>query len=150
MGHPCSFNGQGDDVWQNDMRAYWEPLFDAHHVAVAFENHLHRYGRAVPLKAGKVCLSLTLCCSRKSDLMGRRLPFLLQADPEGTLYLGGGSFGVTPSSNNCTTDWLSSLFCGPSGNPWYMANVQQKRHFLLVNVRLLFATLPLLSPNIKS
>jgi hypothetical protein len=87
---------QGVDVWQKDMRKYWEPLFDAYHVAVGFENHSHRYGRAHTLKAGKV-------------------------DPTGTLYLGGGSFGVPPSANN--------------GNPWYMVNVYQKRHFLHVNVR---------------
>ncbi|ELR23269.1 Metallophosphoesterase [Acanthamoeba castellanii str. Neff] len=85
----------GVDVWQNDMRKFWEPLFDAYHVAVGFENHSHRYGRAHTLKAGKV-------------------------DPTGTLYLGGGSFGVPPSANN--------------GNPWYMVNVYQKRHFLHVNV----------------
>lgn len=96
----------GEDVWQKDMRKYWEPLFDAYHVAVGFENHSHRYGRAVPLKAGK-------------------------RDEEGTLYLGGGSFGVTPSSNNCSMAWLG--YCS-TGNPWYMANIQQKRHFLHVQV----------------
>jgi len=97
---------KGDGVWQKDMRQYWEPLFDAYHVAVGFENHSHRYGRAHKLKAGKV-------------------------DQTGTLYLGGGSFGVTPSSNNCTMAWLG--YC-PTGNPWYMVNIQQKRHFLHVNV----------------
>jgi hypothetical protein len=110
---------QGDGVWQKDMRQYWEPLFDAYHVAVGFENHSHRYGRAQKLKAGKV-------------------------DQTGTLYLGGGSFGVTPSSNNCTMAWLG--YC-PTGNPWYMVNIQQKRHFLHVTVRCLsFSPGPLCGP----
>lgn len=69
---------QGVDVWQRDMRKFWEPLFDSYHVAVGFENHSHRYGRAIHLKAGKVgpvCIdslhNCTLTSSRRRILRAR-------------------------------------------------------------------------------
>lgn len=54
-------------------RTYWGPLFDQYGVDLALENHDHSFKRSRPLRAGEV-------------------------DPEGTLYLGDGCFGVPPRS----------------------------------------------------
>lgn len=51
------------------IRKHWVPLFEAHHLNAAFENHDHAYKRTHPLLKGAV-------------------------NPEGVLYIGDGSWGV--------------------------------------------------------
>lgn len=52
-------------------RQFWLPLFDAHGLDIGFENHDHTFKRTKPLRSSAV-------------------------DPEGTVYLGDGCFGVPP------------------------------------------------------
>jgi len=52
-------------------RAHWLPIFDRHHLTVAFEHHDHAFKRSHPLRDG--------------------LPV---AAGQGTIYLGDGSFGI--------------------------------------------------------
>ncbi len=53
------------------IRSAWSPLFERYHLQVAFEHHNHAYKRTYPLKAEKI-------------------------DPDGVIYMGDGSWGVTP------------------------------------------------------
>ncbi|MBS0603792.1 MAG: metallophosphoesterase family protein [Verrucomicrobia bacterium] len=53
------------------IRAEWSPLFERYHLNVAFEHHNHAYKRTHPMKASKI-------------------------DPDGVIYMGDGSWGVTP------------------------------------------------------
>ncbi len=76
------------------IRNNWVPLFESEGVQVAFENHNHAFKRSVPLKEGKV-------------------------DPEGVLYLGDGSWGVTPRK--------------PSKR-WYLEKAAQTNCFWLVSL----------------
>ena len=53
------------------IRAEWVPLFEKHQVQVAFEHHNHAYKRTYPLKNNQI-------------------------DPTGVVYMGDGSWGVSP------------------------------------------------------
>ncbi len=53
------------------IRTEWSPLFERYHLNVAFEHHNHAYKRTHPMKASKI-------------------------DPDGVIYMGDGSWGVTP------------------------------------------------------
>jgi hypothetical protein len=52
-----------------EVRKHFVPLFDAYGVDAAFENDHHLYKRTLPLKADQI-------------------------DPDGTIYIGDGSWGV--------------------------------------------------------
>ncbi len=54
-----------------EIRSEWSPIFEKYHLNVAFEHHNHAYKRTFPLKAEKI-------------------------DPEGVVYMGDGSWGVSP------------------------------------------------------
>lgn len=54
-----------------EIRSEWSPIFEKYHLNVAFEHHNHAYKRTFPLKAEKI-------------------------DPEGVIYMGDGSWGVSP------------------------------------------------------
>lgn len=77
-------------------REHWLPLFDKYGLTVAFENHDHTHKRTHRLKNGQV-------------------------DPEGTLYLGDGCFGVNPRQ------------LAP-GERWYEAVASSTQHFWVVDV----------------
>lgn len=53
------------------LRQRWTPLFEKYQVLYAFEHHNHCYKRTRPIREGKV-------------------------DPSGVVYLGDGSWGVSP------------------------------------------------------
>ena len=53
------------------IRSQWSPLFERYHVNVAFEHHNHAYKRSFPMKENRI-------------------------DPDGVIYMGDGSWGVTP------------------------------------------------------
>lgn len=53
------------------IRQYWSPLFEQHHLLAAFEHHNHAYKRTHPIKGEKI-------------------------DPKGVFYLGDGAWGVSP------------------------------------------------------
>jgi acid phosphatase type 7 len=53
------------------IRTQWNPLFERYHLNVAFEHHNHAYKRTHPIKGNKI-------------------------DPDGVIYMGDGSWGVTP------------------------------------------------------
>jgi hypothetical protein len=57
------------------IRTHWVPLFEAHKLPAAFENHNHAYKRTHPLKNNQI-------------------------DPSGVVYLGDGCWGVTPRNPN--------------------------------------------------
>jgi hypothetical protein len=61
------FRGHGP----KKLRAQWNPLFERYHLNVAFEHHNHAYKRTFPMKGNKI-------------------------DPDGVVYMGDGSWGVTP------------------------------------------------------
>jgi hypothetical protein len=62
-----AFDGSGP----KKIRAYWSPLFERYQTQLAFEHHSHAYKRTFPMKRGKI-------------------------DPEGVVYMGDGSWGVSP------------------------------------------------------
>ena len=68
-------------------RTHWLPVFDEHHLDVAFENHDHAYKRTPRLKGDRI-------------------------DPEGTLYLGDGCFGVVPREVDVELRWYEEKAAG--------------------------------------
>jgi acid phosphatase type 7 len=53
------------------LRTHWSPLFEEAHIDAVFEHHNHAFKRTYPMKAGKI-------------------------DPKGIVYLGDGSWGISP------------------------------------------------------
>jgi hypothetical protein len=78
------------------IRRYWVPSFEKFQLAAAFENHEHAYKRSLPLKKGK-------------------------AVPSGTLYLGGGCWGVEKPRKVKRAS--------------YLAKALPIRHFILVTLK---------------
>lgn len=76
------------------IREEWVPLFERHGIRLAFENHNHAYKRTHPLKGGKI-------------------------DPEGVIYLGDGSWGVSPRKPQ---------------ERWYLAKSSQINCFWMVTL----------------
>ncbi len=68
-GYPSVYPYRGGGA--KKIRSQWSPLFERYHLNVAFEHHNHAYKRTFPLKDGKI-------------------------DPEGVIYMGDGSWGVSP------------------------------------------------------
>ncbi|MFI5334781.1 MAG: fibronectin type III domain-containing protein [Chlamydiales bacterium] len=79
------------------IRQEWVPLFERHHVKLAFEHHNHAYKRTHPIKEGKI-------------------------DPEGIVYLGDGSWGVSPRKPKTPADY------------WYLARSAQINCFWMVKI----------------
>lgn len=78
------------------VRENWVPLFDEFGLNVAFEHHDHDFKRSVPIKYDK-------------------------PDPDGTLYMGDGCWGIRhPRVNN--------------QNRWYLVSRKPVRHFLAVTI----------------
>jgi len=103
---PMWGTGKGDSPTELSMRQSWSPLFANYNVDVALENHSHRYGRTT-MRSG-------------------------QKTANGTLHIGGGSWGVPPSGNDCGLHWFFDI-C-PSGTPWYVDKMVVTRHVLRVEV----------------
>jgi hypothetical protein len=61
------------------IREHWIPLYEAHGVRVAFENHDHAYKRTVPIREGK-------------------------EDPGGVVYIGDGAWGVAERVPHAAAD----------------------------------------------
>lgn len=91
--YPGVFNGPNETAG----RKHWVPLFDRYRLRAAFENHYHTFKRTKPLRGGKV-------------------------DPQGTVYLGDGCWGMKPRKVKPQPDW-------------YEAVSASKRHLWLVDVR---------------
>ncbi len=77
-------------------REQWLPVFDEFKLTTSFENHDHTFKRTKLLRGGKV-------------------------DPEGTLYLGDGCFGVPPREIK-------------NGDAWYMEKALNAYHFWVVDI----------------
>ena len=73
-------------------RAHWGPLFDEHRLTTAFENHDHTMKRTKLIKNSEV-------------------------SPEGTLYLGDGSWGVPPRKVDAERRWYEDFAAG-KGHVW--------------------------------
>jgi hypothetical protein len=65
-------------------RTHWAPLFDKYHLDVAFENHDHTLKRTPRIKANRI-------------------------NPQGTLYLGDGCFGVEPRVVDAERRWYEEV-----------------------------------------
>jgi len=76
------------------IRAQWNPLFERYHLNVAFEHHNHAYKRTHPIKGNKI-------------------------DPDGVVYMGDGSWGVTPRKPK---------------KLWYLASAAQANAVCLVTL----------------
>ena len=76
------------------IRSQWNPLFERYHLNIAFEHHNHAYKRTYPLKRNQI-------------------------DPDGVIYMGDGSWGVTPRKPK---------------NQWYLANTAQANAVCLVTL----------------
>jgi len=76
------------------IRAEWNPLFERYHLNIAFEHHNHAYKRTHPLKGNKI-------------------------DPDGVIYMGDGSWGVTPRKPK---------------KLWYLANTAQANAVCLITL----------------
>jgi hypothetical protein len=76
------------------IRSEWNPLFERYHLNVAFEHHNHAYKRTFPLKNDKV-------------------------DPDGVVYMGDGSWGVTPRKPK---------------RLWYLASIAQANAVCLITL----------------
>lgn len=79
----------------NKIRLFWNPLFERYHLNVAFEHHNHAYKRTFPLKRGEI-------------------------DPDGVVYMGDGSWGVTPRKPR---------------KMWYLASAAQENAVCLVTLK---------------
>jgi len=83
-------------------REHWLPLFDRYELTAAFENHDHMFKRAKRIRH-------------------------LRPDPDGTLYLGDGSWGKGPR-----------LVRGPRRTDkvrrWYVERLESKGHVWVVDV----------------
>jgi len=66
--YPCTEISLDDDITLS-ARTHWSGIFDKYNLTVGFENHYHLYKRTKQLRGGV-------------------------SDPEGTLYIGDGSWGV--------------------------------------------------------
>lgn len=77
-------------------RTHWAPLFDQYGLDIGFENHDHTQKRTKPIRNGEV-------------------------DPEGTLYLGDGCYGVPPRSID-------------NKGAWYLETANSVPHFWVVDV----------------
>ncbi|MCC6488009.1 MAG: metallophosphoesterase family protein [Candidatus Hydrogenedentes bacterium] len=73
-------------------RTHWGPLFDEHRLTTAFENHDHTLKRTKLIKNNEV-------------------------SPEGTLYLGDGSWGVKPREVDKDRRWYEEFAAG-KGHVW--------------------------------
>lgn len=95
-GYPSVYSYEGQRP--TAIRKYWAPLFEKHHLQVAFENHNHAYKRTPAIKAEAL-------------------------DPEGVTYLGDGCWGVNArtsippskawylaSSRKANCFWLVDLY----------------------------------------
>jgi len=80
--------------FSDHVRESWGPVFDRYNLTVGFENHSHTYKRTKLLRDGK-------------------------EDPQGTLYIGDGAWGVTAYEPD---------------DLWYLASKAGKRNFIQVNV----------------
>jgi acid phosphatase type 7 len=76
------------------IRTQWNPLFERYHLNVAFEHHNHAYKRTFPMKGNRV-------------------------DPDGVIYMGDGSWGVTPRKPK---------------KLWYLAHAAQANAVCLVTL----------------
>ncbi len=82
-------------------RQAWLPVFDKHHLDMAFENHDHTFKRTHLLRGDKV-------------------------DPEGTLYLGDGCFGQGPRElNRAYPLWYTAI--ASSTAHFWLVNVSADR-----------------------
>lgn len=73
-------------------REHWAPLFDAHHLTAAFENHDHTMKRTKRIRDNEV-------------------------NPEGVLFLGDGSWGVVPREVDPERRWYEEVAVGV-GHVW--------------------------------
>ncbi|MBX7254928.1 MAG: fibronectin type III domain-containing protein [Candidatus Hydrogenedentes bacterium] len=86
------FEGKGSVLG----RTHWLPLFDQYKLTAAFENHDHTFKRTHLLRGNQV-------------------------SPDGTLYIGDGSFGVDPREIE-------------GDLRWYEAKALQTGHFWVIDV----------------
>lgn len=91
-GFPSVYPYRGSNAKQ--IRKNWSPLFERYHLNVAFEHHNHAYKRTYPIKGDKI-------------------------DPDGVIYMGDGSWGVTPRKPK---------------KLWYLANTAQANAVCLVTL----------------
>jgi len=68
-GYPSVYSYEGSTP--SRIRKCWSPLFEQYHLNLAFEHHNHAYKRTYPIKNNQI-------------------------DAEGVVYLGDGSWGVSP------------------------------------------------------
>jgi len=75
-----------DPEIQEALRQAWEPTFSQYFLTAAFENHYHVYKRTYPILNGRV-------------------------HPNGTVYLGDGSWGIVGSDIPAVADswWMEKL-----------------------------------------
>lgn len=85
------------------LRKYWVPHFDKYGLTTAFEHHDHAYKRSQLIRNGRV-------------------------DPNGTLYMGDGGWGVKPR-----------VPVNPKER-WYLAQTASKQHVILVTVNPNYST----------
>jgi acid phosphatase type 7 len=92
--YPCyrAFDGGGSVKG----RQTWLPIFDQHHLTAAFENHDHAFKRTLLLRENK-------------------------PDPQGTLYLGDGCWGMSARKVGAELRW-------------YEAKAASLQHFWCVDV----------------
>ncbi len=88
--------------YTKQIREHWIPLFERYKLHIAFENHEHLYKRTFPLVQGTF-------------------------HPQGTVYMGGGSFGASPRK--------------PKVNLQRAVVAKQSMHFVIVDIALQKRTL---------
>lgn len=76
---------------------YWVPLFDRYGVHAAFEHHEHAYKRTHPLRWNRI-------------------------DPQGTVYLGDGGWGVKTREPDDVKD------------VWYLARTERANHGIVMSI----------------
>eukprot|EP01080_Neovahlkampfia_damariscottae_P003058 gene3058-5228_t len=87
--HSSLYPSQSDLSWNKELLINkWGPIFDLHNVSLALENHYHNYHRSFNIYKNEVHPSTR---------------------DYGTIYAGGGSFGVPPNPSEIKTKFIRIL-----------------------------------------
>jgi purple acid phosphatase-like protein/calcineurin-like phosphoesterase family protein len=88
-------------------RTFWGPLFDEYGLSAGLENHDHTFKRSKPLKANKV-------------------------DPDGTLYLGDGCYGVSPRTVDDELRWYLDK-ASSTAHFWTIETTKRRAHYTAID-----------------
>jgi len=91
----------------SNVRTHFIPLFEQHHVRIAFANHDHAYKRTHPIRNGRI-------------------------SPDGIVYVGDGAWGVSTRSGDSRDEWYIDQFASVR-HAIIVTLRGEEQHLLMVN-----------------